>query len=185
MTGQHIGYIRVSSLTQNTARQLEGLELDKTFTDKASGKDTDRPQLQAMINHVREGDIVHIHSMDRLARNLNNLLSIVEDLNGKGVEVRFVKEGLTFGVDESSTSRLVLQIMGAVAEFERSLIKERQLEGIALAKKKGDVYTGRKPSLNDEQIDELIQRANAGEKKATLAREFGVSRATVYNILRA
>ena len=98
---------------------------------------TDRPQLQAMINHVREGDMVQIYSMDCLARNLNNLLSIIEDLNGKGVEVRFVKEGLTFGVDESSTPRLVLQIMGAVAEFERSLIKNASLRASHWLRRRG------------------------------------------------
>ena len=182
MSGQNVGYVRVSTVDQNTARQLEGVPLDKTFTDKASGKNTDRPQLIACLSHLREGDTLHVHSMDRLCRNLDDLRRIVKDLTGRGVVVQFHKEGLTFTGEDSSMSTLLLSMLGAVAEFERSLILERQREGIAIAVEKGK-YKGRKPSLTADRATELQKRAAAGEKKAALAREFGVSRETVYSYL--
>src|SRR5438270_6093635 len=101
MLGQRIGYIRVSTLDQNTERQLEGVELDKTFTDKASGKDTKRPQLEILMSFVRSGDTVVVHSMDRLARNLDDLRRIVQTLTGKGVKIEFLKEHLTFTGEDS------------------------------------------------------------------------------------
>lgn len=183
MNGQQVGYIRVSSVGQNTARQLDGVKLDKVFEDKISGKDTNRPALVRCLDHLREGDTLHVHSMDRLARNLDDLRRLVKELTGKGVAVKFHKEGLTFTGDDTPMATMLLSLMGAVAEFERSMIRERQLEGIAVAKAKGDVYKGRKPSLTPEQIAELRQRVAAGENKAELARQFGVSRASVYNYL--
>jgi DNA invertase Pin-like site-specific DNA recombinase len=177
--GKRVGYIRVSSLDQNTARQLEGVELDKTFSDKASGKDVKRPQLQAALEYLRDGDVLVVHSMDRLARNLVDLRTMVEELTGRGVRVQFVKENLIFTGDDTSAAKLLLNVMGAVAEFERSLLKERQREGIAIAKKAG-VYKGRKPSLSPDRVKELRARVAAGEKKAALAREFGISRETLY-----
>jgi DNA invertase Pin-like site-specific DNA recombinase len=182
--GQMIGYVRVSTLDQNTERQLDGLKLDRIFTDKASGKDTKRPQLQAAFNHLREGDRLIVHSLDRLARNLVDLKNIVSDLTGRGVVVEFVKEHLTFTSEDNAMSNLLLAVMGAFAEFERSLIRERQREGIALAKKAG-VYKGRKPSLTPERVVELRKRVKAGEKKAALAREFKISRETLYTYLAA
>jgi len=161
---KRVGYIRVSSLDQNTERQLDGQELDKVFTDKASGKDTKRPQLQAALDYLREGDYLIVHSMDRLARNLDDLRRIVLGLTSKGVLVEFVKECLTFTGEDSAMSQLLLSVMGAFAEFERSLIRERQREGIALAKKAG-VYKGRKPSLTDERAQQLRARITAGEKR--------------------
>ena len=145
--GQRVGYLRVSSLDQNEVRQLEGLALDKRFTDKASGKDVKRPQLEAMQSFVREGDTVFCHSMDRLARNLDDLRRIVLGLTGRGVHIVFVKENLTFTGEDSPMSNLLLSVMGAFAQFERELIRERQREGIAIAKREGK-YTGRKPSLS-------------------------------------
>ena len=186
---KQVAYVRVSSVDQNTERQLEsinGQSPDKTFTDKCSGKDTKRPQLEAMLAYVREGDTVVVHSLDRLGRNLDDLRKVVTDLNSRGVAVYFLKEGLTFTGDDSdsSMSKLMFNMLGAFAEFERSLIRERQREGIALAKKKG-VYRGRKPSLTGEQAADLRKRVAAGEKKAGLAREFGISRETLYGYLRA
>lgn len=183
MNGQQVGYVRVSSIGQNTARQLDGVKLDKVFEDKISGKDTNRPNLTRCLEHVREGDTLHVHSMDRLARNLDDLRRLVKELTGKGVAVKFHKEGLTFTGDDTPMATMLLSLMGAVAEFERSMIRERQLEGIAVAKAKGDVYKGRKPSLTPEQIAELRQQVAAGENKAELARHFGISRASVYNYL--
>ena len=182
--GKRVGYIRVSTLDQNTERQLEGIPLDKRFLDKASGKDTNRPQLQAALEYLREGDVLVVHSMDRLARNLDDLRKIVLGLTARGVLVEFVKEVLTFTGEDSAMSTLLLSVMGAFAEFERSLLKERQREGIAIAKAKG-VYKGRKRSLTPDCVAELRSRAAAGEKKAQLARHFSISRETVYQYLRA
>lgn len=182
--GKRVGYVRVSSVDQNELRQLEGVDVDKKFTDKASGKDVKRPQLQAALDYLREGDVLVVHSMDRLARNLDDLRKIVLGLTQRGVVVEFVKERLTFTGEDNAMSVLLLNVMGAFAEFERSLIRERQREGIALAKKAG-VYKGRKPSLDTERVLELRKRSAAGEKKASLAREFGISRETLYQYLRA
>jgi DNA invertase Pin-like site-specific DNA recombinase len=182
MSGQQVGYIRVSTLLQNTARQLEGVALDHVFEDKASGKDTARPALKDCMTHVRAGDTLHIHSMDRLARNVDDLRRIVKELTAKRVVVRFHKEGLTFTGEDSPMANLLLTMLGAVAEFERSLIVERQREGIAIAKDRG-IYKGRKQSLTPDRAAELRKRALAGEKKAILAREFGISRESVYQYL--
>ena len=181
--GQRIGYIRVSSIEQQTGRQLDGEVLDRTFEDKVSGKNTDRPQLQAMLNFVREGDTIVVHSMDRLARNLDDLRKMVKDLTRRGVKIQFIKENLTFTGEDSPMSNLLLSVMGAFAEFERSIIRERQLEGIAIAKKKGR-YKGRKPKFSEDQVSEIKVRAKAGEKKALLAKEFGVSRETIYKYIQ-
>ncbi len=182
--GQRVGYIRVSAYDQNPERQLEGTQLDKIYTDKASGKDTQRPRLEALMGFVREGDIVIVHSMDRLARNLDDLRSIVQRLTQKRVQVQFVKENLTFTGEDSPMATLMLSVMGAFAEFERALLKERQREGIAIAKQKG-IYKGRKKTLSPEQAQILRQRAHQGEKKSALAKEFGISRETLYQYLRA
>jgi DNA invertase Pin-like site-specific DNA recombinase len=179
---KRVGYIRVSSLDQNTDRQLDGQELDKVFTDKASGKDTNRPQLQACLDYIRDGDVLVVHSMDRLARNVDDLRKIVKDLTGKGVQVEFIKEHLVFTAEVNPMSNLLLSLLGAVADFERSLIRERQREGIALAKKAG-VYKGRKPSLTAQQIQEIRSRVAGGEQKAGLAGAYGVSRQTLYTAL--
>lgn len=180
--GQVVGYVRVSTVDQNTERQLDGLQLDKVFTDHASGKDTARPELQACLEYVRDGDELVVHSMDRLARSLVDLLQTVDELTGRGVAVRFTKEGLTFTRDASDPCAvLMLQVMGAVAQFERSMILERQREGIALAKAKGK-YKGRKPALSEVQAEEVAWRLAGGESASLLAREFGVARATVYNV---
>jgi len=178
--GQRIGYQRVSTVDQNTDRQLDGVELDKVFTDKASGKNTDSPELARAIDYVREGDTLVVHSMDRLARNLEDLRRLVRELTGQGVKVEFVKENLIFAGDDSPMNTLLLSMLGAVAEFERSMILELQREGIAIAKAAGK-YKGRKASLTDDQAGELRARLAAGESVTALAREYGISRQTVYN----
>ena len=181
--GQRIGYVRVSTLDQNTERQLEGIKLDKVFTDKASGKDTKRPQLTAALDYTREGDTLIVHSLDRLARNVEDLRRIVRELNERGVSVEFVKNRLTFSGGADPTARLMLTMLGAFAEFERELIRERQREGIAIAKAKG-AYKGRKKALGPEDANELVAQAHAGIPKADLARAYGISRETVYQYLR-
>ena len=183
MRGHRIGYIRVSTLDQNSERQLEEVELDRVFTDRASGKDVERPEQEALIEFVREGDTVVVHSMDRLARNLDDLRSIVQRLTSRGINIEFVKEHLTFTGEDSPMANLMLSVMGAFAEFERALIRERQREGITLAKQRG-AYRGRKRALSAAQVDELRSRASSGEQKTKLAREFRISRETLYQYLR-
>ena len=185
MASQRIGYIRVSSLDQNPERQLDGIKLDKVFTDKASAKDTKRPQLQVALNHVRAGDTLVVHSMDRLARNVEDMLRLVREMNDKGVSVQFVKENMSFTAgNDDPRSTLMFTMLSAFAQFERSLIKERQREGIALAKAKGTVYKGRKPALNTERITQLREQAAAGANRTKLAKEFGISRETLYQYIR-
>lgn len=183
MQGHHIGYIRVSSFEQNTDRQLDHVQLDKVFTDKASGKDTQRPALETLLAFVREGDTVVVHSMDRLARNLDDLRRLVQTLTKRGIAIQFVKEGLLFTGEDSPMATLLLSVMGAFAEFERALIRERQREGIVLAKERG-AYRGRKPTLTLSQQALARQRVVAGEAKAVIARELGISRQTLYQYLR-
>ena len=184
MLGQRIGYVRVSTLEQNTDRQLDGVEVDQVFTDKASGKDVQRPQLEALLKFVRLGDTVVVHSMDRLARNLDDLRRIVANLTGRGVKVQFVKESLTFTGEDSPLANLMLSVMGAFAEFERALLKERQREGITLAKQRG-AYRGRKKLFTPADVIQLKARVAAGESKAKVARDLGISRETLYQYLRS
>ena len=183
MKGQRIGYVRVSSFDQNPERQLEQVQVDKVFIDKASGKDTQRPELDTLLSFVRDGDTVVVHSMDRLARNLDDLRRLVQKLTKRGVRIEFVKESLTFTGEDSPMANLMLSVMGAFAEFERALIRERQREGIALAKQRG-AYRGRKKSLSEPQIVELKRRITEGEQHETVARDYGISRETLYQYLR-
>jgi len=183
MPGHRVGYVRVSSLDQNSERQLDGVPLDHVFTDQASGKDTKRPELARLLAFVRSGDTVVVHSMDRLARNLDDLRRIVQQLTGRNIQIQFFKEGLTFTGEDSPMATLLLSVMGAFAEFERALIRERQREGITVAKQNG-VYTGGKKVLSSAAIADLKSRVAAGEAKARLAREFGISRETLYRYVR-
>jgi len=167
MSNQNVvAYLRVSSVDQNLARQEEAMKdinLNKIFTEKASAKDTLRPVLQDCLSYCREGDALHVHSIDRIARNLKNLRDLVDQLIEKGVTVYFHKENLSFSGGDDAMSRLMLQMMGAFSEFERCLIRERRREGIAAARKAGKVF-GRKKSLSDEQIVEIRGRVARGEQ---------------------
>lgn len=192
MAGQRIAYKRVSSADQNTERQLEGVAFDdgqgfdEVFEDRASGKNLRRPEFEKMLRHVRRGDVVFVHSMDRLARNLADLLRTVEDLNKRGVSIRFVKENLAFdaGADASPMAKLQLQMLGAFAEFERALIRERQREGIAIAKERGK-YRGRQLKPDDvAKASELRRRVASGESVVAAAKALGVSRPTAYRWLK-
>lgn len=183
--GKNIGYKRVSTVDQNTARQLDGLELDEIFEDKVSGKNVDRPALRDMLKYVRAGDYIYVHSMDRLARNTTDLISIVNDLSDKGISIKFIKEGLNFEKGYDAASKLMLTVLGAIAEFERSTILERQREGIAIAKKKGAFKNvGRKKSISDDKVQKLFSLYEKGAKVADIARELEVSRPTIYKTLR-
>ena len=177
-----VGYVRVSTLDQRADRQLEGLQLDRIFEDKVSGKNMrDRPQLEEMLKYVREGDVVYVHSMDRLARNLEDLLVLVRQITEKGVKINFLKENLTFDPQQSASpmSKLILGVMGAVAEFERELIHERQREGIALAKARG-AYKGREKMVTPEMMAQVKKLLASGRSVSAAAREMGVSRASFY-----
>ena len=160
-----VGYIRVSSSEQNTERQLDGIHLDKTFIEKASGGSRERPQLLAMLEYLRDGDTVHVHSIDRLARNTNDLNDIVNSLNDRGITIIFHKE-----------NKLMFQMLAAFAEFERSMIRERQKEGIAKAKAKG-LYKGRKRKVDYAEIQKAMQED--GSTFRSVAKQFGVGIATV------
>lgn len=185
MSSQHVAYLRVSSVDQSLARQREAMSsvpIDKAFTEKASAKDTNRPILHECIDYCREGDTLHVHSIDRIARNLKNLQEIIDQLTEKSVTVHFHKEGLIFNGSDSPMNTLMLQMMGAFAEFERALINERQREGIAAARKAGKKF-GRKKALSEEQIAEIHERVARGTAKSLLAAEYGVSRTTLYSVL--
>ena len=171
-----IGYIRVSTVEQNTARQLDGLALDKVYTDKCSGKDTDRPQLKVMLEHLREGDTVHVHDISRMARNVGNLLDLVESLRNRGVTLKFHKENMTFTPDKNDPMQeLMLTMLGGLYQFERSMILERQREGIAIAKAEGK-YKGRPKSIDRERVKQMLEDGISIRK---IAAQLNISPSTV------
>lgn len=183
MGGKNIGYLRVSSTDQNLDRQLDGLHLDRVFEEKASGKDTLRPVLQECLAYLRDGDVLHVHEISRLARNLGDLERVVSELTSRGVEVRFVKENLTFAGQEDPMARLMLQMLGAVSQFERALIRSRQQEGIQSALKRGQKF-GRPEKLSEQQKSEIRAKAVWGDSKQGLADEYGVSTQLIYAVLK-
>lgn len=179
-----VGYIRVSSIDQNLDRQLDDQKLDKTFKDKLSGGNRNRPGLERCLEYLRDGDVLIIHSIDRLARDLRDLQDIVEQVIASGASVQFIKEGLTFSNDQSNPmSRFQLQLMGAFAEFERAIIRERQREGIAIAKKKG-VQFGRRAALNENDGERVLEMLQSGVSKSEIARRLNVCRQTIYKHLK-
>lgn len=182
MTHQVVGYIRVSSQGQNTARQLAGVKLDKEFVDIMSGSTRNREKLIECIEYVREGDTLVVESIDRLARNLRDLQDIIDSMIKKGVSVKFVKENLIFSSEQNPMSNLMLQMMGAFAEFERIMIKSRQKDGIAAAR-----LAGRHLGRPDKKTDELIYKAKELQKSGISIRQISfrlnVSRPTVYKML--
>ena len=183
---QRVAYVRVSTIDQNVGRQLEGLVADKTFTDHASGKNTSRPALQEALAYAREGDTLVVFSMDRLARNVQDLLRIVSDLNRRGVAVEFTKEHLSFDGTATPMAQLLLTVMGAVAQFEREMLLERQKEGVAIAKREGR-YKGRAPAIRtgNGKLADLTKLAAENTPVSEMARQVGVSRQTIYSWLKA
>lgn len=178
-----INYLRVSSVTQNTDRQLVGVECDKEFVDKCSGKDTNRPAFIAMMDYVRDGDTINIHELSRLARNTQDLLNIVKDLNGRGITIKFMKENLTFTGDNNDPfQHLMLTMLGAISTFERDLILERQREGIAIAKANGK-FRGRPSSFSEDQIGQIRAEFDQVKNKTELARKYGISRSYLYKLV--
>lgn len=177
-------YIRVSTTDQNTERQLLDIPCDRAYIEKISGKNTDRPELQAMLLNIRSGDILNIHEMSRLARNTRDLLNLVEEITAKGATIVFYKENLTFKGDgkQDPYQKMMMTMLGAVAELERNLILERQREGIALAKLHGK-YKGGQPKLTTQQVEEIKALINNRTPITQIARQYNVSRRTVYNYL--
>jgi len=183
--GLTVGYVRVSSADQNLARQLDALgPVDRLFEDKVSGGSrTDRHGLTDCLRYIRDGDTVRVASMDRLARSLADLQQIVDDILAKGASVHFVKENQTYTpAGDDSMSRLLLHILGAFAEFERNLIRERQAEGIRIAKAAGK-YRGRARTLTPDQVAAARAQLEQGVPMARLARDLGVDRSTLYRAL--
>lgn len=178
MSGQKIGYVRVSSIDQNTERQLSDIDLDEKFTDKLSGMNTKRPQLQACISYCRSGDQLYVHSIDRLARNLVDLQKIINQITDKGATVIFVKENLRFSGDDDPMSKVIMQVMGAIAEFSRTMIKTAQREGIEKAKAAGK-YKGGK-AISDDKIASIRSMAHQGIRKVTVASTLLLSEKTIY-----
>lgn len=186
MTGtQRVAYVRVSTVGQNLGRQLETVgECDRIFQETDSGARADRPQLHECIAYVRSGDTLIVPSIDRLARSLKDLLDVLDTLEDKGVTVEFSAENLVIRPDRSDlTSRLMLHIIGAVAESERQMIRERQAEGIALAKSTPGKYRGRARKLSANELRDARTQALNGVPKAQIAREHGISRQTLYRYL--
>ncbi|MGP5306404.1 recombinase family protein [Brachybacterium alimentarium] len=185
-TTQRVAYVRVSSAGQNLDRQLEAIgDVDKTYREyQSAGTASERPQLREAIDYVREGDTLVVASIDRLARSLRDMLAIMEELEAKGVTVQFCTQGLTIRPDGGDlTTRLVLHIITAVAQSEREMIRERQAEGTAIAKKTPGKYSGRKQALSSAEIRDVHTQADAGVPKAQIAREHGISRTTLYRYL--
>lgn len=181
MKGQKIGYIRVSTVDQNTDRQLADIELDKVFEEKVSAKTADRPELQQMLGHIRESDEIYIHDISRLARNIEDLHRLVNEIIEKGCSVHFVKENLHFSGDRTDpTQQLLLSMLGAVYQFERSIMLERQREGIAVAKAAGK-FKGRPKSIDNHEIRRILAEGNSISKTANL---LGVSMSSVQRAKR-
>lgn len=184
MTGKRIGYVRVSTTDQNPDRQLEGIELDKKYVEYASGSSMKRQQLDDLMEYVRDDDIVFVHSVDRLARNIRNLLELVEKFKSKNVELHFIKEDLKFTSKESTLSeKVTLWVFGIVAELERSHILERQRFGIAQAQAQGK-YKGRKSKFNPDVREYIINALTTTRmSKSQIAIELNISRHTLYRYM--
>ena len=185
IAGQKIGYARVSSKDQHLARPPAALKKEKVFrifTDTASGSSTHRPGLDGALNYLRPGDQLIVTSMDRLARSLIDLHRLVGDLTARDVSVKFIKEGQTYSLNSTPLAKLMLGLLGSVAEFERAIIRERQAEGIARAKERG-VYKGRAKVLTDEQLAQAREWVGEGVPKAEVARRLGIGRTTLYSYL--
>ena len=183
-----MGYCRTSCQDQNLDRQLKELEgkVDRLYCDKKSGKDTDRPQLQAMLMNLREGDQIECLSLDRLSRNLKDVISLIETINEKGCIIHFIKEGFTFTPNKSDPfQKLMLSMLGAINEFYRTNQLEVQRAGIQCAKEKGKYKKPRKKKLNADQITEIKQALEQRISSISqLAKKFGISRVSLYKYIK-
>lgn len=177
-------YIRVSTILQNTERQLPSVECDRIYEDKLSGKDTERPQFQLMMSNLREGDVVNVHSLDRIGRNTKDILDIVQQIKDLNCVIHFHKENLKFdGTKSDLYSNLLLTILSSFSEFERNIMLERQREGIEIGKLKGR-YKGRKSKLTKEQLEEMKKDFDSGVSKTKISEKYGVTRGYVYQLVK-
>jgi len=176
-------YIRVSTILQNTDRQLIDVDCDVEFVEKVSGKDKNREQLSLMLKILKKGDRVNVHELSRLGRNTQDLLSIVDEIINKECSIKFHKEDLLFGDKKNICNDLMLTILSAVSQMERDLMLERQREGIEIAKIKGK-YKGRKPTLSDEELEQMKQDFDSDMKKTEVAKKYGVTRSYVYQLVK-
>lgn len=181
--GKRIGYIRVSTIDQNPDRQLDGIQLDKKFIEYATGVNTKRPQLSSLLEYAREDDVIVVHSMDRLARNVKDLRAMIDRVVERGIAIQFIKEKLVFSKKQCPIANLMLTVLGAIAEFEYSLIRERQLEGIAIAQRNGR-FKGRKKILDKDKIEILKKELLTRKTKTKIAKEMGISRFTLYRYIQ-
>jgi len=176
-------YIRVSTELQNTDRQLVDVKHDRLYEEKISAKDTNRPQLEAMLSNLRSGDLINVHELSRLARNTKDLLEIVERIISSGSSIKFHKENLFFESNKKADpfQNLMLSMLGAISQFERDLMLERQREGIAIAKAKGK-YKGRQTRFSDEEINQIKSQFTDSSNKTQLAKDWGITRQYLYKI---
>ena len=179
-------YKRVSTLNQNTERQLYGESYDREFVEYVSAKDTNRPELKNLLNILRNDDEVHVHELSRLARNTKDLLDVIDQILKSGASIKFHKENLTFSssVDRSPVQDLMLNLLGSIAQFERDLLLERQREGISLAKQRG-IYKGRQSKFTDNDISRIKSEFNDSTNKSKLADKWGISRAYLYRLAKS
>ena len=178
-------YRRVSTVDQNTDRQLPDFKCDVDLTEKVSGKDMKRPKLQTLLDTVTKGDSVHVHELSRLARSVSDLTAIVDEITGKGATIKFHKESLEFGPSKrsNSMSALMLNLLGAISQFERDLMLERQREGISIAKAKG-VYKGRQSNFSEDDFKNIAVRFKESKDKTKLAKQWNISRSYLYQIAK-
>jgi DNA invertase Pin-like site-specific DNA recombinase len=178
----NVGYIRVSTVEQNTDRQLNTLTLDKTFEEKVSAKTIDRPIWKECLSYLRDGDTLHIHSLDRVCRSgAGDAVQIVEELTTRNVGVVFHKEGMTFNGSMSAAQKGILSILASVAQMERELIKERQVEGIAAAKAKGTSFGRPKANIDLNEVEKLKGQGLSMEK---IAIRLNVGVASIYREIK-
>lgn len=180
-------YIRVSTAEQKTDRQLKEVDCDKAYIEKISAKDTNRPELQQMLGKLREGDVINVHELSRLARSVKDLLQVLQQILDEGASIKFHKENLYFeaGKQADPFQKLQLTMLGAIADFERGIMLSRQAEGIAIAKEKGK-YRGRVCRFTKQQLEEIRSKFKAAKKgeRAQIARDYGISRQHLYTIAK-
>jgi len=181
-TNMEFAYKRVSTIDQNLDRQLFGMNFDREYVEKVSGKNLNRPELNSLLLNVRPGDIVHVHEMSRLARNTKDLLGLVEHIVNAGGTIKFHKENLEFTSGKKNPFQsLMLNLLSSIAQFERDLLLDRQREGIAIAKAKGK-YKGRKSKFSKDDIDSIQNDFRSSTNKSELARKWGISRQYLYSL---
>lgn len=180
----HFCYKRVSTTDQNLDRQLVEVECDREYVEKVSAKDTNRPQLQAMLQNLRVDDVVHVHELSRLGRSVKDLLELVEQITAAGATVKFHKENLEFkGRDKDPFQALMLNLLSSIAQFERELLLSRQREGIAIAKAKGK-YKGKQSKFTAADIERIKAEFDETDNKSKLAERYGITRAYLYELVK-